>query len=161
MKGKGWAGFGHYRVLLLIIQTNVIWIWHKEYDHDSHLRIKDMALWVSPICLYREAMHLQCFSPTRYVRAPGKFDDPVRVTWVGVATSARYLVYHRPCARMRWTVPRNNQSNNQNCGHLRSVVSTSALVVVNWSYFKSLSFVLLDMGVYTAFVPVCHFFRCG
>ena len=27
---------------------------------DSHLLIRDMALWVSPICLYREAIHLQC-----------------------------------------------------------------------------------------------------
>ena len=30
----------------------------------------ELKLWpfeVSPICLYREAMQLQCFSPTRYV----------------------------------------------------------------------------------------------
>ena len=27
-----------------------------------------MALWSVPICLYREAMHLQCFPPTRYVK---------------------------------------------------------------------------------------------
>ena len=44
---------------------------------DSHLRIKDMALWVSPMCLYREAMHLQCFSPTHYVRARRKSDGPL------------------------------------------------------------------------------------
>ena len=27
-----------------------------------------MALGSFPICLYKEAMHLQCFPPTRYVR---------------------------------------------------------------------------------------------
>ena len=37
-------------------------------NFDSHLRIKDTALWSFPICLYREAMHLQCFPPMRYVR---------------------------------------------------------------------------------------------
>ena len=37
-------------------------------NFDSHLRIKVMALRSFPICLYWEAMHLQCFPPTRYVR---------------------------------------------------------------------------------------------
>ena len=32
---------------------------------DLHLRIKDMVL---KVCLYREAIRLQCFTPTRYVR---------------------------------------------------------------------------------------------
>ena len=39
-----------------------------EGNFDSHLRIKVMALGSFPICLYREAMHLQCFPPTRNVR---------------------------------------------------------------------------------------------
>ena len=35
---------------------------------DSRLRIKVTALRSFPICLYREAIRLQCFPPTRYVR---------------------------------------------------------------------------------------------
>ena len=30
--------------------------------------IEVTALWSIPICLYREAMHLQCFPPTRYLK---------------------------------------------------------------------------------------------
>ena len=37
-------------------------------DFDSHLYIKDMPSGMSPICLYREAIHLQCFTPTHYVK---------------------------------------------------------------------------------------------
>ena len=40
--------------------------WKRNFD--SHLRIKDITLKCFPICLYREAMHLQCFPPTCYVR---------------------------------------------------------------------------------------------
>ena len=45
----------------------------KKYDQifDSHLRIKVMALWSFPICLYGEAIRLQCFLPTRYVSEHG------------------------------------------------------------------------------------------
>ena len=39
--------------------------WKRNFD--SHLRIKVITL-CFPICLYREAMHLQRFPPTRYVR---------------------------------------------------------------------------------------------
>ena len=41
-----------------------------------------MALRSFPICLHREAMHLQCFTPTRYVR--------------GVATRAHAIDDHYP-----------------------------------------------------------------
>ena len=41
-----------------------------------------MALLSFPICLHREAMHLQCFTPTRYVR--------------GVATRAHERDDHYP-----------------------------------------------------------------
>ena len=38
-------------------------------DFDSRLRIKVTALWSFPIlCLYREAIRLQSFLPTRYMR---------------------------------------------------------------------------------------------
>ena len=39
-----------------------------ERNFDSHLRIEVMALGSFPKCLYKEAMHLQYFLPTRYVR---------------------------------------------------------------------------------------------
>ena len=38
---------------------------------DSHFKIKVMPPGVFPICLYREAMHLQWFTPTRYVSGRG------------------------------------------------------------------------------------------
>ena len=39
-----------------------------EAEFDSHLRIKDNTLKLLQICLQREAMRLQCFPPTHYVR---------------------------------------------------------------------------------------------
>jgi hypothetical protein len=35
-------------------------------NFDSHLELKIWPFKISP-CLYREALHLQCFPPTRYV----------------------------------------------------------------------------------------------
>ena len=37
-------------------------------NFDFHFQIGDMPPRVFPICFYREAMRLQCFPPTRYVK---------------------------------------------------------------------------------------------
>ena len=47
---------------------NVQWSSKIDLSFDSRLRIKVTALWSFPICLYREAIRLQCFLPTLYVR---------------------------------------------------------------------------------------------
>ena len=55
-----------------------------EQNFDSHLRINVTALWSFPICLYREAMHLQCFRPRATwwagLRAR-KCDDLYQIRW--------------------------------------------------------------------------------
>ena len=45
-------------------KTRILYGW----NFDFHFQIGDMPPRVFPICLYREAMRLQCFPPTRYVR---------------------------------------------------------------------------------------------
>ena len=46
------------------MQNSIRW-W--SWIFDSCLSIEDVPPRVFPICLYREAMHLQCFTPTRYM----------------------------------------------------------------------------------------------
>ena len=54
-----WEHLGRY-----FLHEHAEWVQTRDLtlgNLDSHLRIKVTALWSFPICLYREATHLQCF----------------------------------------------------------------------------------------------------
>ena len=50
-----------------------------EPNFDFHFHCGDMAINVSPICLYREAIHLQCLPPVNDDPLPNELKLPCRV----------------------------------------------------------------------------------
>ena len=55
--------------LKLDLDHDFLWAHTMEHDLLIHtLELKLQHFEIFPICLHREAMHLQCFPPTRYAR---------------------------------------------------------------------------------------------